>query len=103
MEDKIRMSSGLLDLLVMVQDYRKFLLSEIMYKEAHDIPAEKDWFSKTQAFFNSIDNQILNKYGLCKNKISFDVVLGFIITPEMLATKYEELDKFECWTSCIPD
>lgn len=103
MNDKIKMSSGLLDLLAMVHAYKKYLTSELMFRETHGLEPEKDWYTKTEKFYNSIDNSILNQYGLCKNKVSFKVVVNFIITPEILSTEYDKLDKFECWNSCIPE
>ena len=103
MDNKIKMSEGLLDLIIMVQDYRKLLISEMSFKKAHNLPCEKDWYSRTQAYFNSIDDSVLNQYGLCKNHISFDAVTRFEMTKEMLSTKMEDLGKFKCWTSCIPE
>jgi|GEM_PF-1201336 len=103
MKNKIKMSEGLLDLIIMVQDYRKLLISEMMFKVAHDLPHEKDWYTQTQKYFNSIDDSILNKYGLCKNNISFEVVTRFKVTQEILSTDRKYLSKYECWTSCIPE
>ena len=95
MNNKIKMSIGLINLLVMVHSHKQFLINENMFKQSHNLPCDKDWYPKTQKFFNAIDDAILNKYGLCKNINSFDAVLDFKITAEMLNTEADELDKFE--------
>jgi hypothetical protein len=98
MEKEVNLSEGLLSLIVMVQRYQKLLIYEKIFKEQHNLDSETDWNEKTQKYFNSIDSSILEKYGLCKNKISFECVMEFKITPEMLETELKDLHKFKCWS-----
>ena len=95
---KTKMTIELLNLLIMVQNYKIFLDSQRMFNDKLGI--ESDYFTRdshigTHAFYIGIDSNILDKFNLSHNKISFEKVLYFVVTDEMENTEYCDLDKFE--------
>lgn len=95
LQQTIPMTSELLDLIIMVQDFRKFKVSEAMFKKSHGIEIT-DYDKEVETFYNSISDTILNKYGLSTNKISFRHVINFKVTEEMLITEAHLLaEKFD--------
>lgn len=97
MSERVKLSEGLLCMLIMVQDYRRLMIDEHMFKESHGIADNYDWYRDTQKYFNNIADEILERYSLCKNIHSFELVLGFMVTDEMRSTQSDELSKFELW------
>lgn len=93
--DKVKMSSGLLDLILMVQAYKQLIICEGIFNETHKTGEKKDWYKETEKYYHNIDNDILKRYGLSKNIISFERVMGYKVTDEMMSTLSDELNKFE--------
>lgn len=95
LQQTIPMTSELLDLIIMVQDFRKFKVSEAIFKKSHGLEV-KNYDKEVELFYNSIGDTILNKYDLSTNKISLRHVLNFKITNEMLTTEAHLLpEKFD--------
>lgn len=92
---KIKMSAGLLDLIIMVQAYKKLIICEGIFNETHKTGEKKDWYKETEKYYHNIDNDILKEYGLSKNIISYERVIGYKVTEEMMSTLFEDLSKFE--------
>lgn len=91
---KIPLTYGLLSLIIMVQEYRKFKINESLFKSSHYLE-RTNYEKEVEIFFNSIGEDILSKYGLSTNKISYNRVIEFNITDEMLITYTNELpEKF---------
>lgn len=88
--EKVKLTSGLLDLIIMVQEYDRFLRSQNLFNEKHDID-RIDVCKKTEEYYNNIDDDILAKYKLSTNKISFEKVMSYQVTNEMKSTEYGEL------------
>jgi len=91
---KIQMSKGLLSLIIMVQEYRKHLINESIFRADHGIVKEVNWIKETEKYYCNIDSNILSRYGLSKNILSFEKVINFKVTAEMLKTESAELGKF---------
>lgn len=89
---KIALTAELLSLIIMVQDYEKFKMSEYTFKSDHSLKTS-NFDLDTEKFFNSIEASILRKYGLSSNKISFRKVVNFEVTPEMMSTESADLPK----------
>lgn len=91
---EVKLTEGLLHLIIMVQDYNRFEQSKRMYDGFHGGVASQ-WMKETEDFFNSLNNDTLKLYGLSKNAISFRKVMNYRVTPEMKSTMFAELpEKF---------
>ncbi|MFS1518538.1 hypothetical protein V1503_19055 [Bacillus sp. SCS-151] len=91
--EKVPMTEGLLDLLCMIHDYKQFMISKSLFEKFHKIEPNVKWYDETEKFFNSLDSDVLCKYELFKNKISFIKVINFKITDDMMSTLSEDLPK----------
>ena len=91
---KVNLSMGLLDLIVMVQTYKKLIIRESLFNKAHGLEG-KDWHEETERYFNNIDNSILQQYGLVKNIVSYEKVINYKVTSEMLKTEADKLSRFQ--------
>ena len=89
----MKLNRGLLELIIMVQDYKKYVASKNAYNQAHGL-SELNWYHETEMFYYAIDKEILNKYGLLRNLASFEKVYNFVVTDEIMNTNYGELGKF---------
>ncbi|MCA1064665.1 hypothetical protein QTG56_23945 (plasmid) [Rossellomorea sp. AcN35-11] len=89
--EKVPLTEGLLNLIIMVQDHKEFLLSKSQFENSHFSKSKVDWHKETMEFFNSLDNEVLEKYGLSKNLLSYEKVIHFKVTPEMRATTFSKL------------
>jgi len=92
---KVSMNSGLLDLILMMQAHKKLIVRESIFNDTHGTKIKKDWYKDTQKYYYNIDGDILRLYGLSKNIISFEKVIAYKVTPEMMDTDIHKLDKFE--------
>lgn len=90
--ERIPLTPGLLDLIVMVQDYERFLRSQSMFNNKHHLD-RVDVDREVERFFIKIDDSVLRQYKLSKNKISLNKVLNYVVTDEILNTQYDELPK----------
>jgi hypothetical protein len=90
----IKMSEGLLHLIIMVQDYKKYLQSKSMFDSYFNFKSI-NFYKETKDFYNNIDSEILALYGLTTNNISFEKVYNYEITEEVRSTEYCFLDKFD--------
>ena len=94
--NRIKMSEGLLHLIVMVQDYKNYLMSRVMFERYfHNNVNGIDFYKETKDFYYNIDSEILKQYGLSKNDVSFNKVYNYKVTEEMENIEYCFLDKFE--------
>jgi len=85
----MEMNKGLLNLIIMVQNYKQLKLDEgLFYKKGID------WWNETKGYYFNIDMDLMHKLGLNKNLNDFDHVLSYKITDEMENTEYSELGKF---------
>lgn len=83
---KIPLTMKLLNVIILIQDYKTFLIDyEMIYLEN----AQFDWFSKVQAFYNSLDLP----EGIQKNRMDFKAVLNYPVTADMRCTEAEDLPK----------
>lgn len=92
--ENVQMTEELLDLILMVQAYKKFLIEKMQFEQTTLGSSQIDWYKDTQTFFNSLDNQVLEKYGLKKNILSFEKVIHFKVTEEMMTAEASALGKF---------
>jgi len=97
MQREIMLSEGLLNLIIMVQDFRQLRISENMFKHIHGISHNSDWLKETEKYFFAINKEILAQYGLCHNHDSFEKVERFPVTQEMRNTESNDLGKYKCW------
>ena len=58
-------------------------------------PSTDDPRAMTQAFYNTLPVELLGKYELGKNNKSFDKVIKYNLTNEILSTNVNELNKFD--------
>lgn len=79
----------------MVQSFKNALISEYQFRKVHALESDAVWVEKTKTFYNNIDQKILDLYGLKKNNISFEKVLYYPITEEIISTEEKDLNKFE--------
>jgi len=93
--NKIKMSAGLLDLIIMVQTHKQLIIRESIFHNEHGTKIKKDWRKDTEKYYNNIDSNILKQYGLSKNIASYEKVISYKVTPKMTATEIHHLDKFE--------
>ena len=90
------MNEQILSIIEMVQSYKRFILQENMFYGSIGKPElQKNCYEETRKYFNSIDPQALRNNGLSTNIISFEKVLDFRVTDEMLGTEYKDLGKFK--------
>lgn len=91
---RVPLTEGLLHLIIMVQEYQQFIMSQSQFNVAHGKEGI-NWMEKSERFFNDIGDEILSQYNLSTNKISFQKVTEFRVTDEMENTEYSELpEKF---------
>jgi hypothetical protein len=97
---QIPLTAEFLALIQTVQSFRQFRLHYHIWQEEAG-KAKGSWYADTQEFYNSLDDELLARFSLCKNGLNFEEVLNFDIVPEMLTTNYDELPKkfqFTVWT-----
>lgn len=85
----MELNKDLLNLIVMVQDYKTLKIDERMFYNK-DI----DWWKETEEYYFNIDSNILHELGLQKNLNDLDRVLSYKVTDEMENTEYSELRNF---------
>lgn len=88
---EVRLNPELLDLILLVQSYRRFKRNEIiMFGNISTDCADE----MTRYYFNKLPEELLSRYGLKRNLISYEKVINFHITKEMMETEMSKLDKF---------
>jgi hypothetical protein len=89
-----KLTAGLLGLICTAQRYKDFLIAEATWKSANrDNPG--CWSDEFKRWFFQLPIDRLKNYGLAHNEHSIQAVLDFEVTPEMLATEYNQLHKFK--------
>lgn len=87
----IKMNRDILDVINVVLDYKKFIISENMIMKKKEF----DWYKKTQDYYHSL--QLPN--GMMKNILDFEKILSYgegnrAVLEELNNTPTEELDQF---------
>lgn len=93
MESKSITNKLLLDLIVMIQDYKRWKISEGVFND--HFRKKSDWYEETKRYYSSIPSEYLAKLGLKKNIQDFEKVLNYPVTCEMLNATEEELEQME--------
>lgn len=92
--ERVKLTKELLSLIIMVQDYKNWLVSASQFKVDHN-EERIDYDKRTEVFFNSLDSEMLASYKLSKNKLSYEKVVHFKVTDDIKSTLFEELpEKF---------
>ena len=88
------LTKGLLFLICMMQDHGKFLNSQAICMSYHTpkLCGPRTWQVLERTFYD-LPDKMLAKHGLAKNKVSFDAVMNFEVTKEMLVTNYNWLPR----------
>ena len=82
-----------LDLILTVQDYAKFKRHEARMLEK-DLRVY-DWYKDTEKFYNDIPQEILDKSEYRKNTVSFENILFYKVTDEIMSCEEKDLGKFD--------
>jgi len=91
-KQRIGVTKGLLSLILMVQEYEKFLISKSEFQTLYGLQVI-DVQKELERFFNSLDDEILATYALSKDKMSLEKVLRYEVTDTMKAFSPSYLSK----------
>lgn len=86
---KTRLNETLLNLIILVQNHYKYIISENRILNTGNV-----WNRQKEYYYN-IDSNIFKNAGIDKNDINFDKIMSFRITESMRTTEYSDLQKFE--------
>lgn len=76
------LTAGIIDLVMMIKQYREFKQHEAAFNKAHRIqPIDAD--REVERFYNRLDADTLYQYGLTRNRLSLNKVLNFEITEDI--------------------
>ncbi len=78
-----------LDIICAMQALRAFAISD-----CHVTGNNKDWFTVCRKYYSDIPDEVMDKAGLQKNQLDFQLVLDFVVTDEMERTPFPQLGKF---------
>lgn len=87
----MKLNMTLLNLIIAVQDKRKFLVSHRLLTRTEDI----DWYLETRKYFFNIEEQIIKKAGIIPNLQTFEKILSCKLPEGCEEVEYHELNKFE--------
>ena len=91
----VPLNEQILSIVLMVQSYHNFIREEGMYFQSIKRPDRcKNAFYDVKDFYESLDSEVLCQNGLSKNRMSFEKVLYFPVTKDMMNASREELGKF---------
>lgn len=79
----IKMTRKLLDLIILIQEFKKHIVNENFFYDLN-----MDSYELTKQYYNNIDEDILKDLGLSKNNMSFEYVLYFKITDELMKKEF---------------
>jgi hypothetical protein len=95
-QDKYRFESSNFLLLtnleeIVEEDYEKIIKSETSVYRTYDT------YKNTQAYYTSIDDRLLEKAGLKKNKEDFERVLYYQLPDFIMDIEYQDLPNYKAW------
>lgn len=89
---RIGVTKGLLSLILMIQEYEKFLVSKSEFQTLYGLQVI-DVQKELARFYNGLDDEILATYALSKNQDSLEKVMQFEVTDRMEAMSSEYLPR----------
>lgn len=89
-----RLNKQMLSVIQATQRLRSFVISDNHVREQAGLP-ERDWVKECEAYYSAIPDAVMKSARLHKNLSDLEDVLAFKVTPEMTATDYGDLGKFD--------
>lgn len=100
----ISMNEKLLSIICMVQAAKALFVNEISLVDygskienaayTDRMRSDKDWLQRTENYYYSMSNELIDEVELKKNTYCFRAIIDFQVTDEMLNTKPNKLDQF---------
>ncbi len=94
MLERIRLNRELLNIIIAVQNYKTFQLSNFMLEKCLDENTDYDWYSNVKYYFFAIDRELIEKAGIKQNLLTFEKIVAYQVPKDAETVEYHELSQF---------
>ena len=94
MLERIRLNRELLNIIIAVQNYKTFQLSNFMLEKCLDENTDYDWYSNVKDYFFAIDRELIQKANIKQNLSTFEKILVYQVPEDAETVEYHELSQF---------
>ena len=91
---EVRLNKDLLNIIIAVQNYKTFQLSDYFLKLSLDENIDYDWYSNVKDFFFAIDKKLIDKAGIDHDLSTLEKILSYQVPEDAETVEYHELGQY---------